>query len=129
VLPKVPSESSSKLMDADQCISKPLRALPNVGGFSVVFMPCASSSFVFRTSVSLPHVINFRAGFVGSLCGFDSIGCQNGFIYLDDHVSFIIPIFCLKWYLLRRIGRILLEHASFLTILILITLGRSGGSH
>ncbi|OXV09323.1 hypothetical protein Egran_02911 [Elaphomyces granulatus] len=84
-LPKMPSESSSKVINADQCISKPLRALPNVGGFSVVFMPGASSSFVFRTSVSLPHVINFRAGFVGGLCSFNSIGCQNGFIYLDDH--------------------------------------------
>ncbi|KAJ5779063.1 hypothetical protein N7457_006783 [Penicillium paradoxum] len=65
---------------------RPLRVLPNVSGFSTVFMPGASSSFVFRTAKSPPHVIRLRGDFTCWLSSFDwaDAGCEKGFIYVDS---------------------------------------------
>jgi hypothetical protein len=51
-------------------------------------MPGASSSFIFRTAKSSPHITRLRGGFTRWLSSFDSadIDCENGFIYLDSQV-------------------------------------------
>jgi cleavage and polyadenylation specificity factor subunit 1 len=85
-LPKVPSVASSKISSGGQRRSKPLRRLPNVSGFSAIFMPGASPSFVFRTSKSLPHIVSLRGGFVRGLSDFNAGSCEKGFIYVDNYV-------------------------------------------
>lgn len=51
-------------------------------------MQGASSSFVFKTAKSSPHIIRLRGGFTRWLSSFDSAdtGCGNGFIYVDSQV-------------------------------------------
>ncbi|KAL1965959.1 hypothetical protein VTN77DRAFT_4899 [Rasamsonia byssochlamydoides] len=84
-LPKVPSVASSKTSSGGQRRTKTLRRLPDVSGFSAVFMPGASPSFIFRTSKSLPHVVSLRGGFVRGLSGFNAASCEKGFIYVDNY--------------------------------------------
>ncbi|CEO58535.1 hypothetical protein PMG11_03252 [Penicillium brasilianum] len=66
--------------------SQPLRVLPNVSGFSTVFMPGSSAGFILRTAASSPHLVRLRGEFTQWLSGFDSAaaGCENGFIYVDS---------------------------------------------
>lgn len=68
---------------------RPLRILPDISGYSTVFLPGNSASFIFRTSTSSPHVIRLRGDFIPGLSSFDSsaTGCDKGFIYLDSTVS------------------------------------------
>ncbi|KAI3138791.1 hypothetical protein CBS147325_6846 [Penicillium roqueforti] len=84
VLPKSSGEVSSQIQKQQRL--RPLRVLPNNSGFSTIFMPGASSSFVFRTAKSSPHIIRLRGGFTRWLSSFDSAntGCENGFIYVDS---------------------------------------------
>lgn len=66
--------------------ARPLRVLPNVSGFSTVFMPGSSAGFLLRTAASSPHLVRLRGEFTQWLSGFDSAasGCENGFIYVDS---------------------------------------------
>lgn len=84
-LAKLPTNVSNQPEEGQQR-SRPLRILPDVGGFSVVFMPGVSASFIFKTSTSPPHVIRLRERFVRGLSSFDYIssGCEKGFIYVDS---------------------------------------------
>lgn len=68
--------------------SRKLRVLPNVSGFSTVFMPGASAGFVLKTSSTVPHVIRLRGDYAQGLSSFDSseIGCTQGFVYVDAEV-------------------------------------------
>ncbi|CAI7630992.1 unnamed protein product [Penicillium bialowiezense] len=70
----------------DQQRYRPMRILSNVSGFSAVFMPGASPSFILRTSKSQPHITRLRGGFTRWLSSFDSTeaGCEAGFIYADS---------------------------------------------
>jgi cleavage and polyadenylation specificity factor subunit 1 len=55
-------------------------------------MPGASSSFVFKTAKSSPHIIRLRGDFTRWLSSFDSAetSCDNGFIYVDSQVRLFV---------------------------------------
>lgn len=77
---------------------RPLRILPDVSGYSTVFLPGESASFIFKTSTSSPHMMRLRGESVRAISSFDSIaiGCDKGFAYLDSTVITIchIPFAC-----------------------------------
>lgn len=87
VLPRVPSESSTKITEKSQRRLKSLRILPDLGGLRAVFMPGASASFILGTSKSIPHVVRIRGDFVSGLSSLNVPGCEKGFIYVDNEVG------------------------------------------
>ncbi|KAL1990323.1 hypothetical protein VTN49DRAFT_6162 [Thermomyces lanuginosus] len=84
VLPRVPSEASTKITEKSQRRLKPLRILPDLGGLRAVFMPGASASFILGTSKSIPHVVSIRGDFVCGLSSLNISGCEKGFVYIDN---------------------------------------------
>lgn len=62
---------------------KPMRAVPNLGGYSTVFLPGGSPSFVIKSSKSSPKVISLQGVGVRSMSSFHTEGCDRGFIYVD----------------------------------------------
>ena len=87
-LPHFPSNVNADDSNTGYQRTRSLRILPNVSGFSTVFMPGASAGFVFKTSTSVPHIIGMRGNYVRGLSSFDStaIGCAEGFVYVDSKV-------------------------------------------
>lgn len=85
----VPPNFGVEQSDEKSQRDRPLRILPDVSGYSTVFLPGRSASFIFKTSTSLPHIIRLRSEFVRGLNNFDSVatGCDKGFIYLDSTVT------------------------------------------
>jgi len=63
----------------------PLRACSNIGGYSTVFLPGSSPSFVIKTSKSTPKVIGLCGVGVRGLSSFHTEGCDHGFIYADSN--------------------------------------------
>ncbi|KAF4124810.1 cleavage and polyadenylation specificity factor subunit 1 [Geosmithia morbida] len=61
----------------------PLRVCPNVGGYSTVFLPGPSPSFVIKSSKSLPRVVGVQGQGVRGMSPFHTQGCDRGFIYAD----------------------------------------------
>ncbi|KAF4592153.1 Cleavage factor two protein 1 [Ophiocordyceps camponoti-floridani] len=62
----------------------PLRRCANVGGFSTVFLPGASPSFVLKSSKSAARVIGLQGLGVRGMSPFHTEGCDRGFIYSDS---------------------------------------------
>jgi cleavage and polyadenylation specificity factor subunit 1 len=60
-----------------------MRAISNIGGYSAVFMPGSSPSFVLKSSKSVPRVISLRGAGVRGMSAFHTAGCDRGFIYAD----------------------------------------------
>lgn len=77
VLPKIPTTS-----DDWRSEPRPLRVLPNISGYSSVFIPGSSAGFVFRTSATSPHFIRLRGDYTKGLGCFSSP--DKGFAYLDS---------------------------------------------
>jgi cleavage and polyadenylation specificity factor subunit 1 len=73
----------------------PMRAIANIGGYSSVFMPGGSASFIFKSSKSIPRQLGLRGAGVRSLSSFHTAGCDRGFIYVDNNgiarVSQLMP--------------------------------------
>ena len=63
---------------------KPMRAISNLGGYSLVFLPGGSPSFIVKTSKSTPKVISLQGVGVRGLSAFHTEGCERGFIYVDN---------------------------------------------
>lgn len=61
----------------------PLRACENVAGYSTVFLPGPSPSFIIKSAKSLPRVIGLQGAGVRTLSPFHTEGCERGFIYAD----------------------------------------------
>ncbi len=62
---------------------KPMRAVSNIGGYSSVFLPGSSPSFIIKTSKSTPKVISLQGAGVRGMSSFHTEGCNRGFIYVD----------------------------------------------
>ncbi|KAL4940501.1 hypothetical protein BDV06DRAFT_196443 [Aspergillus oleicola] len=77
VLPTTPNPS-----DDWQPEPRPLRLLPNISGYSGIFMPGPSAGFVFRNSTTSPCLIRLRGDYTRGLGCFDSP--EKGFAYLDS---------------------------------------------
>ncbi|KAG6368515.1 hypothetical protein INS49_002725 [Diaporthe citri] len=68
----------------DEPRKMPLRAIDNVGGYSTVFLPGSSPSFIIKSSKSTPKVIGIQGTGVRTLSSFHTEGCERGFIYADS---------------------------------------------
>ncbi|KAI4851207.1 protein CFT1, partial [Aureobasidium sp. EXF-8845] len=81
---KVPGLHMPKFND-DSSLSKPaaLRVLPNVGGYSAVFMAGGSPSFVVKDASSLARIVSLRGEGVRRLSGLNSRKCEAGFVWVD----------------------------------------------
>jgi cleavage and polyadenylation specificity factor subunit 1 len=62
----------------------PLRPCANIGGYSTVFLPGASPSFIVKSSKGLPKVIGLQGQGVRGMSSFHTEGCERGFIYADS---------------------------------------------
>jgi cleavage and polyadenylation specificity factor subunit 1 len=62
----------------------PLRACSNIDGYSTVFLPGASPSFIIKSSKSIPRVVGLKGLGVRALSTFHTEGCDRGFIYADS---------------------------------------------
>ncbi|KAK0617867.1 CPSF A subunit region-domain-containing protein [Bombardia bombarda] len=63
----------------------PMRRCNNISGYSTVFLPGASPSFIMKTSKSAPRVIGLQGSGVQAMSSFHTEGCEHGFIYADSH--------------------------------------------
>ncbi|KAG5972297.1 hypothetical protein E4U55_000857 [Claviceps digitariae] len=61
----------------------PLRRCANVHGYSTVFLPNSSPSFILKSSKSIPRVIGLQGLGVRGMSTFHTAGCDRGFIYVD----------------------------------------------
>ena len=62
----------------------PMRACANIAGYSTVFLPGASPSFIIRSAKSAPRVVGLAGTGVRALSPFHTEGCDRGFIYADS---------------------------------------------
>jgi cleavage and polyadenylation specificity factor subunit 1 len=60
-----------------------MRAISNLGGYSTVFLPGGSPSFIVKSAKSTPKVINLQGLGVRGISSFHTAGCDRGFIYAD----------------------------------------------
>ncbi|KAM0329407.1 hypothetical protein ACHAQA_004714 [Verticillium albo-atrum] len=61
-----------------------LRACADIGGYSTVFLPGASPSFILKSSKSSPKVVGLQGLGVAGMSSFHTEGCERGFIYADS---------------------------------------------
>ncbi|CAG8956883.1 hypothetical protein HYFRA_00012338 [Hymenoscyphus fraxineus] len=83
-LAKSPEVSAVEIAeDGDEMRNEPMRAMENVGGYSTVFLPGASPSFIMKSAKSTPKVIGLQGVGVRGMSSFHTSGCDRGFIYTD----------------------------------------------
>lgn len=70
---------------------RPLRQLHDVGGYSTVFMPGTSHSFIIKSASSPPNVIDVAESSVESLTQLHTSDCRKGFLYIDGEVGHMKP--------------------------------------
>ena len=66
---------------------QPLRSLPDLGGYSAVFKPGPSPSFIIKSASSQAHELPFGVDTVRSITPLHTARCRNGFMYVDREVS------------------------------------------
>ena len=86
-IPRTPKEDLVEVEEKQQERRQPLRSLHDVGGYSTVFMPGQSPSFIIKAASSPPGVIEMCDKSVKSLTQLHSPICQKGFLYVDREVS------------------------------------------
>jgi cleavage and polyadenylation specificity factor subunit 1 len=88
-LPNTAFAKSPEEADDDEATHQPrflsMRRCSNVGGYSTVFLPGASPSFIIKSSKSVPRVLPLQGSGVIAMSPFHTEGCENGFIYADSH--------------------------------------------
>ncbi|KAF8446478.1 CPSF A subunit region-domain-containing protein [Terfezia claveryi] len=62
---------------------RPMLAIPDLGGYSAVFLPGNSPSFIIKTSKSIPRVHPLSGTAVRSLSSFHTRSAERGFVYVD----------------------------------------------
>lgn len=62
----------------------PMRRCTNIGGYSCVFLPGPSPSFIMKSSKSLPCVLRLHGRHIRSMSPFHTAGCNRGFITIDN---------------------------------------------
>ncbi len=60
-----------------------MRAIANLGGYSVVFLPGGSPSFIIKSAKSMPKAMKLQGVGVRGMSSFHTEGCDRGFIYAD----------------------------------------------
>ncbi|KAI9668969.1 MAG: mRNA cleavage and polyadenylation factor subunit [Trizodia sp. TS-e1964] len=61
----------------------PMRAVKNIAGFSIVFLPGSSPSFLLKDAISKPRLLALRGKAVRAMSSFHTGGCERGFVYVD----------------------------------------------
>ncbi|KAI9835730.1 MAG: hypothetical protein M1819_001908 [Sarea resinae] len=85
-LPKSPAEAAHDDTEGNQGgRANPLRAVSNIGGYSTVFLPGSSPSFIIKSAQSIPKVLNLQGKAVRGMSGFHTGGCDRGFVYVDNN--------------------------------------------
>lgn len=79
--PEVSAVETSE--EGNETRDEPMRAIENVGGYSTVFLPGGSPSFVIKSAKSTPKVIGLQGVGVRGMSSFHTSGCDRGFIYAD----------------------------------------------
>jgi cleavage and polyadenylation specificity factor subunit 1 len=62
-----------------------MRRCENIAGYSTVFLPGASPSFIIKSAKSMPRVIGLQGTGVQAMSSFHTEGCERGFIYADSN--------------------------------------------
>lgn len=62
---------------------RPMLAISDLGGYSAVFLPGNSPSFIIKTSKSIPRVHLLSGTAVRSLSSFHTRSAERGFVYVD----------------------------------------------
>ncbi|KAL1835759.1 hypothetical protein VTJ49DRAFT_6105 [Mycothermus thermophilus] len=74
--------------DEDEATHQPrllsMRRCSNVGGYSTVFLPGPSPSFIIKSAKSVPRVLPLQGPAVIAMSPFHTEGCEYGFIYADS---------------------------------------------
>jgi cleavage and polyadenylation specificity factor subunit 1 len=82
-LAKSPDASIEERSDSElEDKIRPMRAIADLGGYSTVFLPGGSPSFILRSAVSIPRVIGLRGCGVRGMSSFHTAGCDRGFIFV-----------------------------------------------
>ncbi|EAA35373.3 protein cft-1 [Neurospora crassa] len=63
----------------------PMRRCSNISGYSTVFLPGSSPSFILKTAKSSPRVLSLQGSGVQAMSSFHTEGCEHGFIYADTN--------------------------------------------
>ncbi|KAI1131802.1 CPSF A subunit region-domain-containing protein [Nemania abortiva] len=63
----------------------PMRRCDNIAGYKTIFLPGDSPHFIFKSSKTLPKVIELQGSGVRGMSSFHTEGCERGFIYADSH--------------------------------------------
>ncbi|KUJ24329.1 uncharacterized protein LY89DRAFT_604897 [Mollisia scopiformis] len=69
--------------DAGDTRNEPMRAFSNLGGYSAVFLPGGSPSFIIKSAKSTAKVLSLQGTGVRGMSSFHTAGCDRGFIYAD----------------------------------------------
>lgn len=64
-----------------------MRAIHDLNGYSAVFLPGDSPTFVIKSASSPPQLISLNEKSVQSLSGLNTPTCERGFAYIDQIVS------------------------------------------
>lgn len=64
-----------------------MRAIHQLNGYSTIFLPGDSPTFVIKSASSPPQLISLNEKSVQSLSGLNTSTCERGFAYIDQIVS------------------------------------------
>lgn len=88
-LPNTAFAKSPEEADQDDTTHQPrflsMRRCNNIAGYSTVFLPGSSPSFILKSAKSVPRVIPLQGAGVIAMSSFHTEGCEHGFIYADSH--------------------------------------------
>ncbi|KAI1743387.1 CPSF A subunit region-domain-containing protein [Xylaria scruposa] len=62
----------------------PMRRCDNIAGYKTIFLSGDSPHFIFKSSKTLPKVIELQGSGVRGMSLFHTEGCERGFIYADS---------------------------------------------
>ncbi|KAL2135508.1 hypothetical protein VTI74DRAFT_8239 [Chaetomium olivicolor] len=87
-LPNTAFAKSPEEAEDDEATHQPrllsMRRCHNVAGYSTVFVPGASPSFILKSSKSMPRVVPLQGVGVIAMSPFHTEGCEHGLIYADS---------------------------------------------
>ncbi|KAL8777045.1 MAG: hypothetical protein Q9213_008033, partial [Squamulea squamosa] len=87
---KLPNPTFSKISlpssynDDTDFRREPMRAIHDLDGYSTVFLPGDSPTFIIKSASSPPQMITMRDKPVLSLTGLNTMTCERGFAYVDE---------------------------------------------
>lgn len=85
-LAKAPVEAAEESAEADtRKRNHPMRWLPNICGFSAIFVPGSSPALILKHAASNVRIHDLQGKTIKALNNFHSLTCPRGFIYIDNH--------------------------------------------